>query len=570
MRAIVPIPTAILAMLSTFAVAQAPQPATESASERIDALFRAMDSMVSPGCAISVMRDGEIVYRRGYGMADLDHDVPITPTSVFHVSSMAKQFTAASILLLAQQGELSLDDPVHEYIPELPDFGAPITIRQLIHHTSGLRDQWELLILSGWRIWLDLITNEDVMYVISRQKELNFTPGTQYMYSNTNYTLLGEVVNRVSGDSLSEFTRANIFEPLGMDNTHFRDDHAEIVKNIAYGYEPAEETFRLSVPNFDTVGPTSLLTTVEDLGLWDENFYNPRIGGPEFIRQMLEPGRLNTDERLDYASGLIIRTYRGLNTVSHNGADAGYRSDMVRFPDQRFTSATLCNAANVNPSELNRRVADIYLATQMNSTEAANAGSNEGYQHTLEQLNPYTGTYLNANDFAIRILMKDAKLRAALGGGGGEGFELRALAPNRFRLAAAAVDITFETVEPSDPMQFTLEPEDGQPEVFRAVPPFVPSEVELQEYAGAYSSEEIDPLYTLKLEQGGLVLHRLKASPDSLLPVTRDVFFLRASRASVRFTRSDDGEITGFLLTTGSTRTRNVRFDRDRPAIAVR
>src|SRR5439155_10486882 len=268
------------------------------------------------------------------------------------VASMSKQFTAASIMLLAQDGKLSLDDQVRKYIPELPDFGAPITIRQLVHHTSGLRDQWDLLGLAGWRYSLDLITDDDVLSVISHQKGLNFPPGSKHMYCNTGYTLLAQIVKRVSGESFREFTTSRIFEPLGMKNTHFRDDHAEVVKNIAYGYEPVKDNFRISITNFDTVGATSLLTTVEDLPLWDENFYNPRAGGPAMIKQLLERGKLNNGEQLDYAFGLVIGRYRGLATVDHAGGDAGYRSDMIRFPEQHFTVACVCNLAGSDPSGL--------------------------------------------------------------------------------------------------------------------------------------------------------------------------------------------------------------------------
>jgi CubicO group peptidase (beta-lactamase class C family) len=294
--------------------------------------------------------DGHIVYERGYGMADLDHDVIITPSTVFHVASMSKQFTAASIVLLAQQGKLSLDDDVRKYIPELPNFGTPITLRHLIHHTSGLRDQWALLEFAGWRYSLDLITDDDVMSVVTRQKELNFKPSDKYVYSNTNYTLLGLIVKRVSGTSLRDFTTKNIFEPLDMKNTHFRDDHAEIVKNNAYGYESQKEGgFRLGNTNFDTVGATSLHTTVEDLALWDENFYHPRIGDPDFVSQMLQRGRLNSGEQIEYAFGLVIGKYKGLSTVEHGGADAGYRSAMMRFPEQHFSSAVLCNSSDTFP-----------------------------------------------------------------------------------------------------------------------------------------------------------------------------------------------------------------------------
>ena len=565
MRSALLIASAVSILFSSNLLSQAPKTSTESLPARVDAIFQKMDSTVSAGCALSVMKDGKIIYERGYGMADLDHNVSITPNTVFHVASMSKQFTAASILLLAQQGKLSLDDPVRKYIPELPDFGTPVTIRQLIHHTSGLRDQWDLLGLSGWRYSLDLITNDDVLYVVSHQKELNFPPGTRHLYSNTGYTLLGEVVKRVSGKSLREFTTENIFQPLGMKNTHFRDDHAEIIKNIAYGYEPAKDTFRLSVTNFDTVGATSLMTTVEDLALWDENFYIPRVGGPDLIKQMIERGKLNNGEQLDYASGLVIGKYRGLNTVDHGGADAGYRSDMIRFPDQHFSSACLCNLATTNPSDLNRKVASIYLEKEMTPAEPAHAAANDKpVQLTPDRLKADVGMYINQDDEVVRVFLNDNVLRVA-NGKDEESYELVPVAPTRFHLAIAPVDLTFDAPKGTDPARLTVKYADGKPDIHSEVVPFTPTEADLKPYTGAYSSQEIDPLYTFTIENGKLVLHRLKADPDVLVPVTPELFL--ASVGSIRFTHGDKGEITGFKLSTG--RIRNMRFTKGRAAIAA-
>src|ERR1700722_11910879 len=269
----------VAALLAGGAFAEAP-----GESARVDQLCEPWDKPDSPGCAVAVMKDGRIVHERGYGMADLEHDAKITPTSVFHVASISKQFTAAAVLLLAQEGKLSPDDEARRYLPELPDFGVPITLRHLLHHTSGLRDQWELVSLAGWRYSLDLITDADVLSVVSRQRELNFPPGSEYLYSNTGYTLLAQIVKHVSGQTFRELTTERLFRPLAMHRTHFRDNHAEIVPDIAYGYEKTGDHFELSIPNFDTVGATSLLTTVEDLALWDENFYTTRVGGEALIR----------------------------------------------------------------------------------------------------------------------------------------------------------------------------------------------------------------------------------------------------------------------------------------------
>src|SRR5687768_4585293 len=308
---------AVVALLSS---AQTPS----DRQSRVDEIFKEFAVPGSPGCTVAVYQDGRPVLSRAYGMANLDHDVALSPSSVFHVASVSKQFTAAAILLLAQDGKLTLDDDIRTHVPELPDFGKKITIRHLIHHTSGIRDQWSLLGFAGWRYSRDLITDDDVLALLSRQRELNFTPGERHLYSNSGYTLLAVIVSRVSGKSFREFTEERIFKPLGMANTHFRDDFAEIVKNQAYGYTRQDGVFKLSVTNFDTAGATSLLTTVEDLAKWDANFQNTVVGGTTLVAAMEERGRTNDGRDIDYASGIVHGTHRGLKSVSHGGADAGY------------------------------------------------------------------------------------------------------------------------------------------------------------------------------------------------------------------------------------------------------
>lgn len=557
------------------AVSGAAQPSATSADKpeaKVDALFQKMDTTASPGCALSVIRDHKIVYERGYGMADLDHNVPITPATVFHVASMSKQFTAASILLLAQDGKLSLDDPVRKYIPELPDFGSPVTIRELLHHTSGLRDQWELLGFSGWRYSHDLITDADVLYVVSHQRELNFPPNTQHLYSNTGYTLLAQIVARVSGQSFRKFTSSRIFIPLGMKSTHFRDDFDEIVKNMAYGYAPSGDTYRLSVTNFDTVGATSLLTTVEDLALWDENFYAPRVGGPALIQQLQQRGKLNDGTQIDYAAGLVIGKYRGLNTVDHGGADAGYRSDMIRFPDQHFTVACLCNLATANPGDLAQKVADIYLGSEMQPAEPTHADASKPFVLTPEQIQAKAGIYVNVKDpeDVVRWVIKDGKLQA---GNIGEDwtYEVRPISESQFQLGDVEhVEIQFLPVRPGAPQELTIKQPDGKLETFSAAQAFTPSAAQLAEYAGVYSSRELDPLYDVKVGSGPdskpkLLLHWLKYDPETLHPVTRDLFTFDLGK--IRFTRDSKGGINGFVLTTG--RVVDLRFERGRPAVSA-
>lgn len=537
-----------------------------SVTAQVDKIFEKWDKRDSPGCALGVYKDGQVIYKRGYGMADLDNDVPITPATVFHVASMSKQFTAASIVLLAQQGKLSLDDDVRKYIPELPDFGERISIRHLVHHTSGLRDQWSLLGLAGWRYSLDLITDDDVMSVMTRQKDLNFKPGEKHVYCNTGYTLMGLIVKRVSGMSLREFTTKNMFEPLGMTHTHFRDDHAEIVKHNALGYvqEDKDKPFRLSITNFDTVGATSLHTTVVDLQLWDENFYHPRVGGPAFLQQMLERGKLNSGEQLDYAFGLVVGKYKGLPTVDHAGGDAGYRSDMTRFPEQHFSAAVLCNSGDTNPTTLVRQVADILLAKDLKPPEPApvkETAKSNGAALTAEQMAAVTGTYWNREDDDFeRILVKDGKLQINLGGD-----EIHALKPageTSFHVAEVPwgdqVEIRFLPASSDKPRRLEQSYGGEKPDVFEFATAFAPSGTELSEYVGAFVSEEIDPVYRIALQDGNLTLTRLKKKAETLRPAVRDVF--TGDIGTVRFTRDAKQHISGFVLNSG--RIRQFRFTR--------
>ena len=542
------------------------QTLSPDASKQVDNIFAKWDKPDSPGCALGVYKDGQIAYKRGYGMADLNDDVPITPATVFHVASMSKQFTAASLVLLAQQGKLSLDDDVHKYIPELPDFGQRITIRNLVFHTSGLRDQWNLLELAGWRYSLDLITDEDVMSVMTRQKDLNFKPGDKHVYCNTGYTLLGLIVKRVSGLSLREFTTKNIFEPLGMTHTHFRDDHAEIIKHDALGYEQAgkDKPFRMSLTNFDTVGATSLHTTVEDLQLWDENFYHPRVGGPAFPQQMLERGKLNSGEQLDYAFGLVVGKYKGLGTVDHGGADAGYRSDLTRFPDQHFSVAVLCNSAETNPSGLARQVADIFLAKDLQAVESTprkESAKSDGFTLTAEQMTAIEGLYWNReNDGFEKIVLKSGNLQIEFGSN--EVHPLKLAGESRFHIAGVPwgdqLDIHFVAATAEKPRHLEQSFGDAKPDVFETATAYQPAATGLAEYAGAYGSEEIDPVYRIVLEDGKLSLVRLKHKPETLEPMVRDVFTV--DTGTLRFTRDANQRISGFVLNAG--RIQNFRFSK--------
>ena len=509
---------------------------------RVDEIFKEFSVAGSPGCTVAVYQDGKTVLSRAYGMANLDHDVRLTPSSIFHVASVSKQFTAAAILLLAQDGKLTLDDDIRKHVSELPDFGKKITIRHLIHHTSGIRDQWSLLGFAGWRYSRDLITDDDVLALLSRQRELNFTPGERHLYSNSGYTLLAVIVSRVSGKPFREFTEERIFKPLGMANTHFRDDFTEIVKNQAYGYTRQSGTFKLSVTNFDTAGATSLLTTAEDLAKWDANFQNPAVGGTRLIAAMEERGRLNDGRDIDYASGIVHGTHRGLRTISHGGADAGYRSALQRYPEQRFGVATLCNLAQTNPGQLAQRVAEVYLADQMQPAATA-LNARPEVPLSAAELSALAGLYWNARDaLARRFLFEDGRLKAQTGQQ--QKVALKSIGNRRF-----VPDDGAPFVIAFDANRVTIETGSGTTDIFDRAEPFVPTPVQLDAFVGVYRSDEIESTYRIGVKEGQLRLERLKSAPSVLEPLVTDTF--SGQPGIIRFTRDTTNAVTGFVLEAG-------------------
>lgn len=351
------------------------RPVSPTLARGIDAVFADLDRPGSPGASVSVIRDGDIIYSRGYGGAQLELGVPVTPATVFHVASVSKQFTAMAVTMLAADGALGLDDPVQQHLDYVPEFEHPTTVRQLIHHTSGIRDQWQLLGISGWRLD-DVITTEQILGLMARQRELNFVPGSEYLYSNMGYTLMAQIVEAASGISFVEFTASRIFQPLGMDRTHFHDDHQHMVPNRAYSYAPVVSDddeaagtgdataprYTKSVLSYANAGATSLFTTADDLARWLDNFRHETVGGPEVMAMMKTRGILSGGDTIPYAHGVIIGEHRGLQTIGHSGGDAGFRTQVNWYPGANVGVVVLTNVANGNPGGRARQVAEVVLA----------------------------------------------------------------------------------------------------------------------------------------------------------------------------------------------------------------
>ena len=344
--------------------ASSAQGTMDTLATRVDTIMTEWARPGSPGCAVGIVKDGALAVAKGHGQADMEHDVPITSTSVFDIGSMSKQFTAAVIALLARDGKLSLDDDVRRFVPELPSYESPITIRHLLHHTSGLRDYTDLMALAGWQTD-DWTTAEQALAMLARQKELNFKPGAQYLYSNSGYFLLSIVASRAAGKPFPDLARARIFEPLGMTSTHVHSDHRQIVKDRAVGYSKQDGRWTIAMSGWEQTGDGSVLTTVEDLARWVRNFDEPKVGGPALVEELLRKGRLASGEEIPYAEGLRHGTYRGLATVGHNGSWAGYRSSLLRFPSEKTAVIVLCNADSAGAGAIARTIADVALSGRL-------------------------------------------------------------------------------------------------------------------------------------------------------------------------------------------------------------
>ena len=528
-------------VLATFT--QSPtQTSPKSINDQVDALFAQWDKPDSPGCALAVIKDGEIIYKRGYGMTDLNRKIPISPATVFNIASTSKQFTAACVALLAQQGKLSLDDDIRKYLPELPDFGSPITIRHLIHHTSGLRDilaLWELMDRPEKDLSLDVI-----LKFIARQKELNFKPNDQYLYSNTGYYLMTLIIKRVSGLSLSEYAEQNIFLPLGMSHTLFREDLADVPKNSSYGYQVNSNKFHLYKDPPVLAGAGGVWTTIEDLLLWDRNLYSGKVGGAGFLEQMLTRGVLNSGEKIDYAFGLEVSDYRGLRRVEHGGGGYGFRSDYLRFPDQNFSVMCLCNVNNVVPWNLTLKVADLYLADQFKERPTETATSLA--KLPTQELNSKIGIYRNEQTgTTFRVIVKDDKLKVIFPGLGL--LELLSIDHNRFKAAEQPFQFTFDRYEENKPKLLKFTNEDQHTYDMFALKADGLSKDQLAEYVGTYYNEECEVSLNIELKRDRLFL-KLKSISSPLLPLSGNSFLVEQFSRTITFDRDSRQLITAAKL----------------------
>ncbi|HEV7358693.1 MAG TPA: serine hydrolase domain-containing protein [Steroidobacteraceae bacterium] len=533
-----------------------------SPDKQVDALFKEWDTLNTPGASVAVIQHGKVIFAKGYGIANLEYNIPIKPETIFHVASVSKQFTAMAVVLLESDGKLALDDDVHQYLPELPDYGNKITIRHLLQHTSGIRDQWQLLGLAGWNLQ-DVITQDQALRLIFRQKELNFAPGTHNLYSNSGFTLLAEIVTRVAGMPFPQFCAERIFTPLKMTRTHFHQDLTQLVPGRAYSYENKGAGFAAAPMNYAIVGATSLFTTASDLVLWLDNFRDPRVGGAAAVARMQEEGVLSDGTKIHYGLGVALGTYRGLKTISHGGGDAGYRSQVIWFPEQELGVAVISNLGSFNPGNLSGSVAEVYIGDKMAPQEAKQNGVEPKYvPMDVQELEKFAGVYpLPKVGQTLTVVVKDGKLWAAAG----QQLELHPVGPGHFYCKEIQADMEFSPQEHGGMHVKITQPGGAINESERI--PAAAGAVDLLPYAGVYWSDELETQYTFFVRDGSLYARHAHHGEVVLAPIAKDEFSTGWwFTPNVKFVRDAAGNISGVTL--GGGRVAAVAFTR-KPGPAI-
>ena len=529
-------------------------------SQAIDSIFSEWDKPNTPGCALGIIENGELVYAKGYGLANMEYDIPNSASSVFRIGSTSKQFTAACIVLLAEQGQLSLENTLSEYFPEFPDYAKQITIRHLLNHTSGIRDYLQLAYLKGYGDD-GYYTDAHLMAWLINQSDLNFEPGEEFLYSNSGYWLLGQIVKEVSGMNMADFAQKEIFAPLLMSNTHFHNDHTQIVKNRASGYMPSGmDSYRISMTTLDMIGDGGIFTSIEDIKKWDDAYYNSEVLSEAFWKMMIEQGVLNNGEVIDYASGLFVTEYKGLKAVRHGGAFVGFRAELLRFPDQKMSIAIFANRGDANPSAMADQVADVMLkgkfvkvtdAVEDMAASDSSEGESSSVAYPLDQI---VGQYKIEPGVILNLSIKNDSLNV-LQSWNQSSYNIVRVNGSRFQIPEDdGLSFTFSDLK--DGQTQTLTVLQGSRETIAPRKKEVDvSGVKLSDFVGSYYSQELDVTYIFELENG-ILKSRIEDKLAKQCTID-DIDQIALEQGVARFQRTN-GVISGFELDSG--RVKNLVF----------
>jgi len=537
------------------------QPVPDSTLKKLDQLFAPWNRPNSPGCTVGIIRNDSLIFSKGYGMANLEYSIPNTPASIYHVASVSKQFTAFSIILLARQGKLKLDDDVRKYLPWFPDLKEKITIRHLLHHTSGIRDQWQLLATAGTRLD-DVITQDQIIKLLSRQRALNSKPGEKFNYCNSGYTMMAEIVKAITGQTLRQFTDSAIFKPLGMQHTNFHDDYTEVVKDRSYSYYPKDSAnYSNSILSYSNAGATSLFTNINDFSKWIMNFYTHKVGDEQDIDTLTKKGLLNNGKEIDYALGISNMSYRGWRGFSHSGADAGYRSVMMVFPDLKMGFVVFANRGDFNPGQRATDMAALFISDTTKTTipkkdKDKKDSSGVILKNTLA-LGKFMGSYISDEGMRIGFRLNNNKLYAEAYG---QSVLLREEKDTFSLFDDPEVKFAFNIPRAGDTTVFAALNPDTR-EVLKKYSALPLSAQALKTYTGTYYSPELDCKYGIVLKDNKLVLTNSKYDDAPITLAGSDQMLIdRWWLGNLQVLRDTKGQVTGFEVNSG--RVMHLRFDK--------
>jgi CubicO group peptidase (beta-lactamase class C family) len=519
----------------------------------IDSIFKDYAKPDGPGVAVLIVKDGKVVFEKGYGMANLEYNMPITPTSVFDIASVSKQFTGYAISTLIQQGKISPDDDIHKYLPDVPDFGKKITIHNLIHHTSGLRDWPEGLHAAGWR-WDESFTYEDIMRMVHKQHDLDFDPGSQYQYSNTGYNLLAAIVAKVSGKTFPQWVAENIFKPLGMQATMVLDDYSKVIPHLASSYYQNGNEYHKATDQLTAFGSSSIFTTVEDLGKWVIRFQQGLADKDPVYLRMIQTDTLNNGKPNSYAYGLLVDNQIGAREISHDGGWAAYATNISNFPDEKVGIILLSNSGNFNADGESDAVARLVLKLKAGSGEKREDLSKlSTVKVDTNLLKKYTGTYQLGPGWFVTFTLENGLMMTQATGEDKFPTDLK----SDTTLWVPAYNSSVKFVQVTDKANAII----YHRKVSKRVTPIAVDATQLGQFVGSYYSRELEATYKITLEKGKLVAHHMRLGDFNLSQdmIAADVFG-SAAGGSMAFYRDGQNKITGFKLSGG--RIRNIVFEK--------
>ena len=519
-----------------------------SLDARADQIFAQYNSTHSPGCAVGVSRNGRTILSRGYGMADLESGVPITPATIFESGSVAKQFTATAILLLAQDGKINLDDPVRKYVPELPEYPRPLLVRHLLSHTSGLREWSNVVALAGWPRGSRVHTQPDLLDAVFAQKSLNYPVGDYYSYTNSGFALQPTIVERVSGMSFVDFERDRIFTPLGLTNTSWRDDFTTLVPGRAQAYARRGAGWELDMPFENVVGPGGLLTTVGDWLKWNQHLDDKTLGAA-VVDSLTTQAVLTSGRKISYARGVVVGQYRGTREVQHSGSTGGYSTFLARYPEQHLSVAVMCNSSGSPATAFTRSLVDAIvpnLAPRVPAdTVAVDAAA----------LAKVSGVYRSTRTHEPLIV-------GDIRGVGGRGAAVRAVRGGGWRVGNSPATFVASRDGRPQSLQVIGADADTVTYVFASATRWEPTAAQLAAFAGRYRTDEVPATWTVTVENGRLTASPRPAVKTTLTPIYPDAFSAGAGLGTVWFTRDAAGTITA--MHSGSARVWDFTFRREK------